>query len=287
MPQYGLEKDSKGVYTSPETLQRVIDALYVNADKYPMLKGGVVTGRGDMALNVSAGVGICKTADGAHYVVWDDVQTNLIQGHSTVASYEVYADKDGAVYVCKQGSRPSNTCLIDRGMLPSNVTTTATWSSQLNRHYAMPYGAGYGTLANIWNNLNGAVANNYDWQMTFQLETDRRIRFEMVQQIWSNVYDTTPNTQDTNPYFGSMGYTVQLDNNLPYFFELEFNRIRQARYHTIDFENVAAGTHTLYIFQKRQWDNNCTPYHFSSVMEGDNARFQNAYFRVVDNGVMQ
>lgn len=282
MPQYGKATDSQGVYTSPETLQRVIDALYVNADEYPMLKGGRVTGRSDLALNVSAGVGICPTGDGAHYVVWDDVQTNLIASPSSASYYEVYADHDGAVSVARQGSRPSGTCLIDRGMLPSGATNTLTWSSTLDRRYAMPYGASYGTLANVWNNQTGAVANNYNWTMSFQCEQDRQIRFEMVQQIWANVYDTTSG-HDTDPCFGSMEYRITLDNNTPTIIELEWNRIRQARFHTIDWGEVAAGSHTVSIVQTRKWDNNGTPYHFGNVTE-NGGRFQVGYFRVVDNG---
>lgn len=283
MPQYGLATDSLGVYTSPETLQRVIDSLYVNADDYPMLKGGVVTGRNDLAFNVSAGVGLCPTGDGAHYVVWDDVQTNLITTPSTATVYEIYADHDGAVYAARQGSRPSDTCLIDRGVIPANAANTMGWSSSLDRHYAMPYGASYGTLANIWNNQTGDVANNYSWNMVFQCEQDRQIRFEMVQQIWANVYDTNGNAQDTNLHFGSMEYKVTLDSGTPTIIELEWNRIRQARFHTIDWGEVAAGTHTVQINQTRKWDNGGTPVHFGNVAESG-GKFQLGYFRVVDNG---
>lgn len=278
MPQYGLATDSLGVYTSPETLQRVIDALYTNADTYPMLKGGIVSGRNDLAFNVSAGVGLCPTGDGSHYVVWDDVQTNLITTPSTATVYEIYADHDGAVYAAKQGSRPLDTCLIDRGVIPANAGNTMGWSSSLDRHYAMPYGASYGTLA--YQPHSGSQASLVDDTFTipFQLETDRGVNLQVAQTVWNG-------TGTESGGKGPVGYSWRIDSGETFMCELYYDQFRMMREFNFQYSTVPAGDHVMTI---RMWNMNrsLSPKHFGSYVEGG-YRWLRGGFTLSDAGIRE
>lgn len=278
MPQYGKATDSLGAYTSPETLQRVIDSLYVNADQYPMLKGGVVTGRSDLALNVSAGVGLCRTADGAHYVVWDYVQTNLVDAPTSATVYEVYADGDGAVYMCKQGSRPSNTCLIDRGSLPAGASNTYSWVSNLDRHYAMPYGASYGTLAYLGHKTDGTTLVDDTFAMSFQLETDRAINLQVAQTVWNGTGTDAGGE-------GPVGYSWRIDSGETYMCELYYDKFRMMREFNFFYDRVPAGDHVMTI---RMWNMNraLTPKHFGSHVEAG-YRWLRGGFTINDGGIAE
>ena len=250
MAQYGLVADSKGVKTAPETVQQVFASLYSNAADCPVVGGGVVSGRADMAYSYTAGVGLIKTSAGAYYVTWEAGQTGLVTAPSSgTATDWIYADADGVVRV-QRDSKPAGVCILDARTVPAGATATTATTSTYDRVWAISRGQGPDKIAEYkepalntdawshrhkWVSLGFATA--YDYDLRLELELALAVR---------------PN-QIANDPTGSALYEVFLDGVFVDDQEIGYTKYWEIRQTTFRLDNVPAGRHTIDIYRRHKW----------------------------------
>lgn len=246
MAQYGQAADSGGVKTAPETVQQVIAALYSNATDCPVLAGGSVTGRADMAYQVSAGVGLVQSAAGACYVTWDAQQTGLTTPPPSGSATDcIYVDADGVVRMTR-GTPPAGVCVLDKRTVPAAATSTTGTTSVHNRVWALSRGQGPTKIAEYmdptvsgwarserfkWATAGFATAYDYDLRIVVDWNLAVRNAGEL-------------GGPEQNPV-GSFGLDLYLDGQKVGFRELEYTRIFMQRSTTFYLPDVPAGPHTI------------------------------------------
>lgn len=256
MAQYGLVADSQGVKTAPETVQQVFASLYSNAADCPVVGGGVVSGRADLAYSYTAGVGLIKTSAGAYYVTWEAGQTGLVTAPSsgTVTDW-IYADADGVVRV-QRGSEPAGVCILDARTVPAGATATTGTTSIYDRVWAISRGQGPDKLAeyiDTASNGQAAAEGPFDWAtLTFDIAYDYDLRVQIDSNLAVRGAGSLDNNVYTNP-IGSALYTLYLDGVQMDTREMAYSRIYELKQTTIYLPGVTAGRHTIKVVRQHLW----------------------------------
>lgn len=256
MAQYGLAADSQGVKTAPETVQQVFASLYSNADDCPMVGGGVVSGRADMAYSYTAGVGLIKTSAGAYYVTWEAGQTGLVTAPSSgTATDWIYADADGVVRV-KRGSKPAGVCILDARTVPAGATATTATTSTYDRVWAISRGQGPDKIAEeVAPVTNEVLAESslFDWAvLTFVLPYDYDLRVQIDSNLAVRGAGSLPGDPTVNP-IGSALYELYLDGVAMDRREMAYSRIYELKQTSIYLTGVTAGQHTIRVTRRHLW----------------------------------
>lgn len=266
MGQYGWSGAETALgKTASSDIRRIIAAQYVNSDNNPIIGGGDVSGRADMAYGYAAGVGVMSVGDGAVMLTWPSGVTALV-GPSPVARTDVvYCDQHGAIRVAAQGSvNESQVIVLRRMRTPAGMTATTQAVPIGDRNFALPYGAQLGWLAMhiepYWQGqpVNG---NHIDWvTLNFEVPTDRKCQIRMHQCIYGEHTAAAPSTDFTNFAVGSFEYEAHLDGVMFRKWEIGYSRIWEARMHNVDFD-VNEGPHTLKVRRRWAWGQ-AKPLHF-------------------------
>lgn len=239
MPQIGFNKLATvdGVPlggTTPEALQQWIAAQYINSPSNPIVSGGVVTGRGDLAYAVSAGVGVMKTGAGAYLLTWPAGVSKLVSTPSTTRTDCVVIDRTGQIDVLVESSfDESKYIVLDRRILGAGRTATSQSTSDKRRNYALPYGTNLGWFGTYIERREGGVPSPEIMRdISFWVPTDRRVDIHVQQAI-----------------FGSGGgfcrYEILLDQALLTVFEMDFTGGYVVRSYSHWDVPVSVGDHTL------------------------------------------
>ena len=256
MAQYGLAADSQGVKTAPETVQQVNGAQWTNSDDCPVVDGGVVSGRADLAYSYTAGVGLIKTSAGAYYVTWEAGTTGLVTAPTSgTATDWIYVDADGVVRV-KRGSKPSGVCILDARTVPAGATATTATTSTYDRVWAISRGQGPQKLAeyiDTASNGQAAAEGPFDWAtLAFVLPYDYDLRVQIDSNLAVRGAATLDNNVYTNP-IGSSLYTLYLDGVQMDTREMAYSRIYELKQTTIYLPGVTAGRHTIKVVRQHLW----------------------------------
>lgn len=255
-----------GSATQPADHQQIIAAQYVNSHLGPIVKGGDVTGRGDLRYAVSPGVGLCPTTYGAVFVNWGAVNTALVTTPSAPRTDVIYADQKGNIHVATEGSVPTGVCIIDKRRISAGATTTTNAASVWNKRYALPYGAQLGWLAmHVENYAQGepVQVSRVIWtQKDFFVPTDRHVQLRMHQCIYGEHNASAPSTDFSQFGMGSMKYFLYLDGNLYREWEIGYSRVWEVKMHNVDM-TVNAGTHTIRLERQKVWGV-ADPFYFGS-----------------------
>lgn len=278
MAQWGAAADTGGLRTTPETVQSVIGALYSNIADSPIISGGVVTGRADLAFDVSATVAAHKTPAGAVYVASDAVTTALITPPASgTQTWIVYMDADGQVNVGTSPVAPYVT--IGQYNVPASCKATSSLTNTWNTNYALPFGASLNQLVGWQENaVPGQVAaDSFVATLQFYVPTDRRIITRVVQEL--KMADPPDNS---TVVCGAVGWTLTLDGGADQIhFELPVDRTRCLRSYDVPW-TVNKGTHSIAISRHTSWlSTGNVVYHFGGDADG----FQHGYYEVRDDGI--
>lgn len=241
MGQYGAAVDASGAKTTPETVQKIIAAQYTNSADNPVIGGGVITGLGTLAFQVSAGVAVCTTAAGAVMVAWDATQTALITPPSSGTTYwVVYVDVNGNVLV---NTLPVVAPYVTLGKfsVPAGTTATSSLTNTWNTNYALPYGASLHTLFDGTDKSNNAMGGTINVVTgSFYVPTDRRVCIELTTSLMA-VQAHTGNPVAT----GSAYQKIILDGVLIRSMERQLTGNAESTEQYREYVNVQKGTHTV------------------------------------------
>lgn len=294
MGQYGLNKQAvvNGIPlggTTPEVLQQILAAQYVNTPTNPIIGGGYVTGNGGLTYNVSAGVGLMKTGFGAMMLSWAAGQTRLVQTPSTTRTDVVVVDASGQIDVLVESSfDESKYIVLDRRILPAGATATSRSTTDRRRNYAIPYGGNLGWFGAYVEIRSGIVPRPERMvEMPFWVPTDRRVDFYIEHAIFGR---TRPN--DTGPEYwpdsdarwlgvGACRYQVFLDNVPIRTHELGYDRTYGGRGFQIWAVDVLQGEHKLRVERVSTWGRE--PIFFGAGTE----KLSPGFVGIRDAGVMQ
>ena len=269
-----------GAGLTPADHQAIIANHWTNADKSPMVGGGIVTGTSTMGYAYTAGSGVVKTAFGAVEVNWPSGQTALVGTPSVARTDTVYVDAIGQVNVAQGGSVPANVCVLGRPKLPAGATSTINAVNTWDRIYALPYGATLGWRCmkiETYTDGQWAVQQKIDWMSdSFFVPTDRHVQMQMAQCICG-----TNASNSSDMCFGSFRYGLHIDGALVRVWEMGFDRRKTVNEFYTNLE-VSAGRHTIKVERELVWGNQ-GPQHFGS---GNNI-WQPAHMGVLDMGVKE
>lgn len=244
MAQFGRAQDSQGTLTSPETIQRLIFAQYLNADESPVLSGGAVTGKPNLTYHVTAGSAVVKTAAGqAVLVVWDDVDTGATTAPTGGSARDViYVDKDGLVGVARWGAVPQTWyTTLDVRNVPVGITATTATTSVWDKNYALAPGTTNRVLAQ-W--VDGAatgqtMAKSWTYSMPVTVPRDMGICIEIVSSAGTSPSD--PNSLGN----ASILFEVGIDNEYSSWrLEQYVNRVYATQQY-LWYDTLRAGAHTI------------------------------------------
>lgn len=191
MAQWGKAAETAGARTTPETMQQIIAGDYSNSGASPVIGGYTVTGRADLAFDVSAGTGVCATAAGAVKVASSATTTSLITPPASgTQNWLVYSDSDGHVLVGIEGSVPTPYLTIARYAVPAGCKATSSLTNTWNTNYALAYGSRLPRLAYWRENAGGgqAAATEYVATLNFFVPTDRTVQVTIWQELYSKPY---------------------------------------------------------------------------------------------------
>ncbi|OYO16641.1 hypothetical protein CGZ93_17935 [Enemella dayhoffiae] len=254
MGQFGL--DDALSPTVPEDMQRVIQAMYPTASTGPIMIGGGVAGRSDMAYGYTAGAGIVGTAHGGVIVTWLAGQTAPVPQPATSRLDIVYVGLDGAVRVAAGTAPPAGSCVLDKMRLQAGSTSTASATREWDKNYAMPYGGSEGYLdMDIHPLTNAPVSRTWHTFSTldFTVRTDRHIDVIARQAVTSYPPASLPDSDMRKLGPGSMLYAFNLDGVLMESMEVPFDRRWTAHYAGCRAWKVQAGTHQIRIDRMCTW----------------------------------
>lgn len=282
MAQWGKAADTGGLRTTPETVQSVIGALYSNIADSPIISGGVVTGRADLAFDVSATVAAHKTPAGAVYVASDAVTTALITPPASgTQTWIVYMDADGQVNVGTSPVAPYVT--IGQYNVPASCKATSSLTNTWNTNYALPFGANLGTLA-WWPEKAPAglmAASEYVATLQFYVPTDRIVSVDITQEIWYGPNFSFGSTDWTQVNTGACRWNLVLDGGAQSFtFELPFDQRRVLRQRVLPLAAISKGQHSLSV--KRTKLGSLPAYHF-----GNTDGYDQGYYAIRDLGAAE
>lgn len=244
MPQYGMNKlaNINGIAlggTTPETLQQILAAQYVNTHTNPIVGGGFVTGTSGRTYNVSAGVGLMKTGAGAMMLTWGAGPTKLVDVPSTTRTDVVVIDASGQIDVKVESSfDESKYIVLDRRILPAGATATSRSTSDKRRNYALPASGSLAWFAASVEYLSGVVPRPTQpgqapslmggAPLRFWTPTDRFIDIYVEQAIYGRTRDDNgtpywPESDARSLGMGWMVYEVLLDGALLCTEEIGYN----------------------------------------------------------------
>lgn len=266
MGQVGDIRKSSAGPTMPADMQQWIASQYTNSETNPIIRGGEVTGRADLAYQVAAGVGLVKTPAGSMVITWDGGQTKLITQPSTTRTDVIFVDGTGQVDVQPEGAfDESKVIILDKKSLPAGATATTRATGSHNLNYALAYGAQLGWLDMYIEPRpegNTARKDRFDWcHLRFTAPTDRDIQVRIHQCLYGAHAVGTPATDWSQYGLGSMQYWLYVDDVLERQFEISYNRTTEAKLQFIDFEALR-GDHRVRIERKHQFG--ADPIHFGS-----------------------
>lgn len=258
--------------TKPEDLQAFIGAQFINSGSNPIVSGGVVTGTGGLTYNVSAGVGLMRTAFGAFPVTWAAGATKLVQTPSTTRTDVVVVDAGGQFDVNVESSfDESKYIVLDRRILPAGATATSRSTSDKRRNYAIPYGGNLGWFGGYGEYRSGTVpAPERVVEIPFWVPTDRFVDLKFQQAIFGAGGTT-----------GGIRYQAFLDNVLLVTFELDFVAGYVVRHFPFDAVPVSVGDHKLRVERVSKWGGNAT------FFGGGSEKLAGGFVGIRDAGVQQ
>lgn len=282
MGQFGL--DDLLSPTQPEDMQRVIQAMYPTASQGPIMIGGGVAGRTDMAYGFTGGAGIVGTAHGGVIVTWLAGQTAPVTQPAVSRLDTIYVGLDGAVRVAQGVAPPAGSCVLDKMRLQAGATQTVAATHEWDKNYAMPYGGSEGYLAMDVQPLTNAPVERA-WRtfstLDFTVRTDRHIDVLVRQAITAYPAAGLPDSDMRSLAPGSMLYAFNLDGVLMQSMEVPYDRRWTAQHTGLRAWKVQAGRHQIKIDRMCTWGSD--PVRFGGGVD----KFVGEWAAVFDCGVAE
>lgn len=194
----GIMQASDGAGLDPLTHRRIIMSRWANTG---VITGLSVTGRTDLRYNVSAGCAVVSRSDSDGYAeaYFEGGQTDAVSaGDASNPRVDIIwikandlqqGDADNRVHIgVTQGTPSSNPvapaapagCLVLMQMrMPAGATSTNSAVKNSSITFALPYGASFGILDRVGENIDGTVDFNSKSEFLSQsvyLPTDRNIQ---------------------------------------------------------------------------------------------------------------
>lgn len=241
--------------STPEDMQRWIWSLYRTEDP-ALVRGGVISGRSNMAYQVEAGVAIFPSGEAMSVAVPFSAGTVATAAAPTsgTRTEDVYVTEDGAVQVA--AAMPSGCALLDRRRVPANITsTTATQTTLGDRKYAPLYGASMGVIA-LWHHNVADLSPITDdagytrtmCNLTFTLDSDRHLDFFLQVSYEMN---RAANVHDWGWKKASFVWEIWIDDQLKKSVELGVEEFAETKDSSSSFD-ILAGTHTVQLKRTRR-----------------------------------
>jgi hypothetical protein len=292
---FGVDRDSSGSGLDALTLRRIIMGKWHNTGVTTGLK---CSGRSDLKYNVAAGMAVCSmsSADGYTEAYWGGGTTEnaVAAGDGTYPRIDtVYmlsntGSPDNLVHVAvKQGTPaatptrptlPTGALELLSFRMPSGGSATSSATALDTYHYAIPYGASLGLLAQNRMAVDaaggGGVQKEYiEFPVTFSLPTDRIVEF---------VFDV--NFSSTGTYT-EWAIEFRVDNNdLAGSAATWRSEASWESHHHSFTTTIPAGNHTANV--KTWLQNGAAPYfHYGNNRTGEDV-FIGRRFQVWDRGAV-
>lgn len=285
---FGIGPDQNGNGTTPDDIQVITGAEYVNAG---ILAGCKVTATSGMNYQIGAGAVVIQISTGKMVKAPVAAQTIPTTGAPATGSRTdiVYVkqnfpgtDGNNAVIVGVGSSVPSNAVEIGRMVIPAGATATNQGTPTGNTIYARPVGGMLGLLgsARDTDTTEHTTGTFTRGAMSFYVPTDRYIELSLVSCVSAG---NDPATGYVLNETGSVFYRVYVDDILAFSFERPFTQYWDARHFETGYQ-VQAGQHTVkYTVERRhvlsgssgKW----------KVRYGGADKFPGDFFCVTDRGV--
>lgn len=277
------------VGTTPEDMQRIIAAEY-NTDG--IIDGCDVSGTATMEYRVTAGAVVLST--GTDMAITIPVVATTLPAAAAPATgtrtdliyvrqlFPTQGNPDNTAFVgVTSGALPANSVLLDQRVVPAGATATTATTSVANRKFARPVGS---TLGRLHLHVEKDSTPRTTGVFTrgagrFYVPTDRDVDIRLASCVSASASNGA-----TLDEYGSVLYTVYVDNNPFVSFERRFDRFWETKVFTAVLA-ATEGEHTVhYTVQQRfvpagqsgRW----------AVRYGGADKFPGDDFRLYDRGVI-
>lgn len=287
---WGIGPDANGNGTTPEDIQRIIAAQYMNAG---IIDGADVRGTASMSYTVTAGAVILDT--GADMAVMVPVPATTVATTAAPATGSrtdtVYVKQNlpgsdassMAVVGVTSGAAPSNSIVLAKFTINAGMTSTSGANQTHNRKFAVPVGASLGRLhryspaASSAAQPNGVTTRGAG---RIYVPTDRDIEIDMVSTVRAAHEDGSRN----NEGIGSVMYKFYVDGQHVKSWERRYDRM----YETKQFSFIHAlteGEHTVHYTTELQFVQ-VSPGYWAIAKDGTE-KWPGDVFTVSDRGVIK
>lgn len=253
----GIMQLEDGTGTDPLTYRRILKSHWANKG---VVTGLTVSGRTDLRYNVAAGVAITSRSDSDGYseAYYGGGQTPAVAAGNASnpridriwikANDKQQGDDDNQVVIGVTSGNPAASpvapaaptgCTVLMDMrVPAGATSTNSATKNASVTYALPYGASFGILQRIAENVDGTVDNDKRTQFltgSFSFPTDRNVELHAYICVSTPQKDKQVGVAAVQFYVDNQQYTTR---------KIEYDE-NWVTYEPTASVQVEAGTHTF------------------------------------------
>lgn len=293
---FGVAPDAQGNGTTPTDIQAINGAMFYNPG---IIDGGRVTGRANMAYDVSAGAVVVDTGGGLAIIVPISATTVTTAAAPATGSRtdKIYVKQnmpgaDGtssAVVGVTSGTVPVNSVVLDQRVVKAGTTSTSATSSNYDRRYARLIGSSLGVLSS--SSDDDTTAHHVDTVVKrgtqrFYVPTDRKVSLRLTTTM-------SRSRQDGMPQQGNLRAVAELrlflDNQLIRTHHREYSGFAAYTDQFSTDETVLAGDHTAHYEVAIYWleDGIYRPNEYWRVRSGGTTKYHGSHLTVIDEGLAE
>ena len=294
---WGIAPDANKNGTTPEDIQRIIAAQYLNDG---IIDGCQVSGTATMQYTVKAGAVVITT--GTDMAVLCPVPATTVPtvaapptGSRTDTIYvkQMFPTTDGssqAVVAVTSGAAPSNSVVLDKRVVNAKTTATTSTTSTYDKRYARQIGSSLGILSSAGDTDNTTVhhvsTNVKKGVQRFVVPTDRKIGLRMTTTMSRCKADGVPQ-QGVLPVVCAI--EIYLDNQLIRTFHRQYTGYAAETVQFETSETVGAGAHTAHYVITPEWQHPdvYVPNEYWRTRHGGTQKYHGSFLTVTDEGVSE